>query len=121
MFSWVRGEQEGRGRHRKREVRRLSQEIWSQRARGWGSCACWVGFPEMCTLSYSFHSGFGLLFLAGQTAGCLDQSAAPFCPSLQHTPSSCNASNSGLLSGGALTLQVPLEEPEPGPQLVATV
>lgn len=66
MFSWARGEQEGRGRHRKREVRRLSQEIWSQWARGWGSCACWVGFPEMCTLSYSFHSGSGLLFLAGQ-------------------------------------------------------
>lgn len=49
------------------------------------SCACWVGFPEMLALSYSFHSGSGHLFLAGRRACCLDQSAAPFRPSLQHT------------------------------------
>lgn len=52
---------------------------------GLHSSACWVEFPEMHTLSYSFHSDSGHPFLAGRRACCLDQSAASFRPSRQHT------------------------------------
>ena len=47
--------------------------------------SCWVEFPEILTLSYSFHSGPGHPFLAERSTGCRNQSAAPFHPSLQHT------------------------------------
>lgn len=91
----------------------------SERSERGGSAVrlcCWVGFPEIHTLSYSFHSGSGRPSLAGRRAGCLDPSAAPFHPSLRHTPplAVTLVAQASSTDSRALTLQMPPGEPKPG-------